>query len=63
MARVCCAALFDPAALNKSFDLASKPEGEGEVSVDAAVVFKNLGGRSCSYSMVTDSAPDPPSIF
>jgi len=60
VARVCCAALFDPAALNKSFDLASKPEGEGEVSTDAAVVFETLGDRTCDYSVVV---PDPPSIF
>jgi len=60
VARVCCAALFDSAALKISFDLASKPEGEGEITVDAATVFKTLGDKTCDYSVV---APDPPSIF
>ena len=61
VARVCVAALLEPAASeNLSFDLASKPVGEGTVTEDAADVFASLAGRSCSYA----GAPIvPPSIF
>lgn len=59
VARVCAAALVNDAALNVSFDLASKPAGEGEVTVHAADVFARLEGRTCDYSNVI---PDPPSI-
>jgi len=60
VARVCCAALTDPAAANLSFDLASLPEGEGSVTAAAKDVFAMLKGKSCDYSKVL---PDPPSIF
>lgn len=60
VARVCCAALTDPAAANLSFDLASLPEGEGTVTTAAKDVFAMLKGKSCDYSKVL---PDPPSIF
>jgi len=60
VARVCCAALREPAARNKSFDLASNAKGEGEPTVEAGTVFEQLGERSCDYSTVL---PDPPSIF
>jgi uncharacterized protein YbjT (DUF2867 family) len=60
VARVCCAALADPAAKNKSFDLASKAVGQGAVTEHARSVFKLLGSRNCDYSTVL---PDPPSIF
>lgn len=52
VARVCCAALSSPAARNKSFDLASKPPGEGEATAEASAVFELLGSRSCDYSTV-----------
>ena len=60
VARVCCAALVDPGAARKSFDLASKPVGEGTPTLHARSVFETLGARSCDYSTVL---PDPPSIF
>ena len=59
VARVCCAALFDDAALGKSFDLASKPVGEGTPTLHAASVFEALAGKTCDYATVLD---DPPSI-
>mmetsp|Transcript_19139 Transcript_19139/g.47844 ORF Transcript_19139/g.47844 Transcript_19139/m.47844 type:complete len:303 (-) Transcript_19139:292-1200(-) len=60
VARVCRAALLEPSARNVSFDLASKPVGEGEATKQASSVFRQLAGRSCDYSTVL---PDPPSIF
>ena len=60
VARVCCAALREPTARNKSFDLASNAPGEGEPTVQAGSLFEQLGKRSCDYSTVL---PDPPSIF
>ena len=59
VARVCCAARFDDAALGKSFDLASKPGGEGTPTLHAASVFEALAGKTCDYATVLD---DPPSI-
>ena len=44
-----------------SFDLASRPEGEGEPTAEAASLFSVLGGRSCDYHGTV--LPDPPSIF
>jgi len=44
-----------------SFDLASRPEGEGEPTAAAASLFGVLGGRSCDYQGKV--LPDPPSIF
>jgi len=60
VARVCCAALFDTAAANKSFDLASKPVGEGAVTPNGSnmALFVSLMGRSCDYTVIV---PDPPS--
>ena len=43
------------------FDLASRPEGEGEPTAEAASLFSVLGGRSCDYQGTV--LPDPPSIF
>ena len=60
VARVCCAALTSKAAENKSFDLASKPEGEGTPTADAEAVFAALGGRNAKYDGDGD---DPPSIM
>ena len=60
VARVCCAALTEPAAANLSLDLASRPEGEGAVTDSPGSLFASLGGKSCDYSTVLD---DPPSIF
>lgn len=60
VARVCCAALKNSAASNLSFDLASKPEGEGEPTSDASAVFGALQDKSCDYTTVL---PDPPSLF
>jgi len=57
---VCCAALADDRALNTSFDLASKPVGDGTPTLHARDVFDALDGRSCDYAVVL---PDPPSIF
>ena len=44
-----------------SFDLASRPEGEGQPTTTAASLFGVLGGRSCDYQGTV--LPDPPSIF
>ena len=44
-----------------SFDLASRTEGEGEPTAEAASLFSVLGGRSCDYQGTV--LPDPPSIF
>lgn len=60
VARVCCAALTEPAAADLSLDLASRPEGEGAVTDSPGSLFASLGGKSCDYSTVLD---DPPSIF
>ena len=60
VARLCCAALLEPAARNKSLDLASKPAGEGTPTKHVRSVFEQLGVRSCDYGHVH---PDPPSIF
>lgn len=58
VARVCKAALNTDG--NISFDLASKPKGDGTPTADASVVFEALSGKTCDYSTVL---PDPPSIF
>ncbi len=60
VARVCCAALVEPAAANKSFDLASREVGVGTPTRDARSVFATLGARTCDYGQ---DEPDPPSIF
>lgn len=60
VARVCASALVVPEARDKSFDLASKPVGEGEVTKHAKSVFDQLANRTCDYSNVL---PDTPSIF
>ena len=60
VARVCCAALTEPAAADLSLDLASRPEGEGAVTDSPGSLFASLGGKSCDYSTVLE---DPPSIF
>ena len=44
---------------NKSFDLASLPVGEGDVTTHAADVFKTLGSKTCKYD---NAAADPPSL-
>tara|TARA_B100000767_G_scaffold228664_1_gene219055 strand:+ start:158 stop:319 length:162 start_codon:yes stop_codon:yes gene_type:complete len=50
-----------PILTQVSFDLASRPEGEGEPTAAAASLFGVLGGRSCDYQGTV--LPDPPSIF
>jgi len=64
VARVCCAALFDERAKNKSFDIATKPIGEGKPTVHAKDVFGILvlqhPEQSADYSI---ELPEPPSIF
>jgi hypothetical protein len=67
VARLCCAVVADPKAAalakRKSFDVTSKPEGEGKPTdglhgIRAALA--GLKGASCSYKGVH---VDPPSIF
>ena len=55
------AVLTMPILPKVSFDLASRPEGEGEPTAAAASLFGVLGGRSCDYQGTV--LPDPPSIF
>lgn len=52
---------YVPILTKVSFDLASRPEGEGEPTAAAASLFGVLGGRSCDYQGTV--LPDPPSIF
>lgn len=59
VARVCCAALESAAAEMRSFDVSSKPVGEGAATTNAAEVFAKLGGRVYDYGTVL---PDPPAI-
>lgn len=58
VARVLCASVSDQRASNRSFDIASKPDGQP--TADVAVLFDQLQGRTCDYSTVI---PDPPSVL
>jgi len=59
VARVACAAVADrTTSAGLSFDLASKPVGEGEATADAKRCFGLLKGRSCKY----EDTADPPSL-
>lgn len=59
VARVACAAVAHrDKARNKSFDLASRPVGEGTPTAEPHRLFDVLGARSCEYA----DQPDPPSL-
>ena len=60
VARVACAALTNPAASNLSFDLASKPVGQGKPTADLASLFKD--GKSCAYSEPPIEPPPLPKL-
>ena len=59
VARVACAAMSAPKASKLSFDLASKPIGEGTPTDLTPDFFAMLGGKSCGY---TDEPIEPPSL-
>lgn len=60
VARVACAAVARGLGKKKSFDLVSRPVGEGKVTKHAVDVFTALGSKTCKYE---DPAPvDPPSL-
>ena len=59
VARVACEALRNAQASKISFDLASKPVGEGTPTLDASTVFGALNGRTCNYD---DTPIEPPSL-
>lgn len=64
VARVACEALINPAASNLSFDLASKPLGEGKPTVNVTPLFgpDGINGRSCAYSEPPIEPPSLPSL-
>ena len=64
VARVCCAALFDDRAKNKSFDIASKPPDDDDAKITEDIpkdLFTQLADKDTDYT--TKVIPDPPSIF
>jgi len=51
VAAVLVAALLEPGYRFRSFDLVSKPEGDGAATADFAALVKSLGDRNCDYSL------------
>lgn len=51
VAEVMVQALLDDSYRGRSFDLVSKPEGEGEVTTDFAALLAALGGKSADYAL------------
>ena len=50
VAAVCVHALTSDKFANRSFDLASFPEGEGSVTTDLDALIEDIGERNCDYS-------------
>ena len=51
VAEVLVQSLLVPGYRNRSFDIRSKLEGEGEVTTDFAALIEKLGGKNCDYSL------------
>lgn len=51
VANVMIAALDDDRYIGRSFDLVSKPVGEGIVTKDYSKLIASLGGKNCDYSL------------
>ena len=51
VAEVLVQALLVPAYRNRSFDIRSKLEGEGEVTTDFEALIASLGDKNCDYTL------------
>ena len=51
VANVMIAALEDKRYLGRSFDLVSKPVGEGVITKDYSKLIAGLGGKNCDYNL------------
>jgi len=51
VAEVLLKSLSCPSYVNRSFDVRSKPEGEGEVTEDFEALIARLKGENCDYSL------------